>query len=106
MADSDIREGRFTLSHWATFISAIVQQSDRNQTLRQMFRQLDRSSTGRISRNDWIHAVKHSMPRTAAAKASDAFDMLLRNGTEALDSATFVSCMLQRSHPHDSTAQP
>eukprot|EP00892_Ulva_mutabilis_P006753 jgi/Ulvmu1/444/UM001_0451.1 len=95
MVAAEGSEGHYTFSTWTTFIAAVLMQSDQNQILRKMFRQLDRSCTGRISRNEWLLAVDHTLPWVSAAKASDAFDMLLPHGAAALAGSTFVCCMLQ-----------
>lgn len=63
-----------------------------------MFRRMDNKCSGRITRDDWMEAVSSGMPRISAAKASDAFEMLLARGQPALDCAAFVSCMLESVH--------
>lgn len=70
-------------------------RADQHHTLRKMFRQLDHTCTGRISRDDWLRAVRSAAPGISAAKASDAFEMLLAKGQRNLDCAAFVSCMLE-----------
>lgn len=96
-------EHGLTLQAWIDFISPVVMRSDKHHILRSMFRRMDKKCSGRISRDDWMEAVRVGMPRISAAKASDAFEMLLVSGQADLDCSEFVSCMLEsvhNRHPH------